>query len=213
MKQRLRIAYDKQDEMRYIGHLDMQKVWERAVRRARLPLTYSQGFHPQPKLSQACPLPLGFTSRAELIDIWLEDGLPLEQVQSGLQDALPNGIRIRKIEEIDLQESSLQNVVASCTYEVTFLDDLNMQEVAVRTAALLQQSEIIRERRGKQYDLRPLIELIFVQTAEGNGTAHLLMQLSARPGATGRPEEVLDALGLGRYRVNCERAGLIFAGR
>ena len=57
--ERLRITYSKTAALRYTSNLDMHKIWERALRRARLPLAYSQGFHPQPRLTQACPLPLG----------------------------------------------------------------------------------------------------------------------------------------------------------
>ena len=64
--ERIRVYYSKTAPMRYTGNLDVHKVWEHTLRRARLPLAYSQGFHPQPRINQACPLPLGMTSRAEI---------------------------------------------------------------------------------------------------------------------------------------------------
>jgi len=70
--QRIRVTYARTAPLRYTGHLDMQIVWERCLRRARLPLMYSQGFHPQPRINQACPLPLGMTSQMEVMDFWLE---------------------------------------------------------------------------------------------------------------------------------------------
>ncbi|MDP3186130.1 MAG: TIGR03936 family radical SAM-associated protein, partial [Anaerolineales bacterium] len=64
----MRITFSKTGALRYTGHLDLQRIWERTARRAGLPLVYSQGFHPQPKIQIAAALPLGFSGRAELVD-------------------------------------------------------------------------------------------------------------------------------------------------
>ena len=69
---RIRIVYSKADSLKYTGNLDLQKIWERLLRRANLPLAYSQGFHPQPRINQGCPLPLGFIGENEMVDIWLD---------------------------------------------------------------------------------------------------------------------------------------------
>ena len=61
--------------MRFTGHLDLHRAWERTFRRAGLPLAYSQGFNPHPRLNLASALPLGFTSEGEVIDVWLEQDL------------------------------------------------------------------------------------------------------------------------------------------
>ena len=66
---RVRITYTKSGGLRYTGNLDMHKIWERTMRRARLPLAYSQGFHPQPRINQASPLPLGMVSQVEMVDV------------------------------------------------------------------------------------------------------------------------------------------------
>jgi len=72
---RARITFSKTGALRYIGHLDLQTLWERAARRAGLPLAYSHGFHPQAKINFASALPLGFSSRAEVMDIRLQSEL------------------------------------------------------------------------------------------------------------------------------------------
>ena len=90
--QRIRVTYARTAPLRYTGHLDMQIVWERCLRRARLPLMYSQGFHPQPRINQACPLPLGMTSQMEVTDFWLDPEVPLDEIRSMLATALPPGI-------------------------------------------------------------------------------------------------------------------------
>lgn len=69
---RLRVTFEKNDALRYTSHLDTQKVWTRALLRAKAPLAYTQGFHPVPKVGYAWPLPLGWSTKGELIDIWLD---------------------------------------------------------------------------------------------------------------------------------------------
>ena len=80
--------------LRYTGHLDLHKLWERAARRAELPLAYSQGFHPQPKINIAAALPLGFSSRCEVMDMRLEHDIQLDGLREKLQRTLPTGIQV-----------------------------------------------------------------------------------------------------------------------
>src|SRR5512138_1307542 len=91
---RVRVTFAKTGPLRYIGHLDLQTLWERAARRANLPLAYSHGFHPQPKITFASALPLGFSSRAEVMDIRLQSAVDLGELPGRLEQALPTGIGI-----------------------------------------------------------------------------------------------------------------------
>jgi radical SAM-linked protein len=77
---RYRMEYAKTRALRFIGHLDMLRVWERTFRRARLPLAHTLGFHPHPRMNIGAALPLGFTSDCELIDFWLECELDSDQI-------------------------------------------------------------------------------------------------------------------------------------
>ncbi len=207
--ERIRISYAKTAPLRYTGNLDVHKVWERTLRRARLPLAYSQGFHPQPRLNQACPLPLGMTSRAEMIDIWLEEDLPLEQVETALARAVPPGIEPSRVEVIDLQAPKLQTQVAAADYTATLLEEVDENDLRSQVEQLLAAGSILRERRGKPYDLRPLVEDLAVEPQPG-GSLRLHMRLSAREGATGRAEEVLEALGIPANDARVERTALYF---
>lgn len=103
--QRIRIVYAKGRELMFTGNLDMQKVWERTFRRAGLELAYSQGFHPQPRIHQACPLPVGFTSQFELLDFWLNTNGTLQEIEAKLQPALQPGITILHMREVPLSEN------------------------------------------------------------------------------------------------------------
>jgi radical SAM-linked protein len=217
---RLRITFSKQGALRYTGHLDLHKILERSVRRAKLPLAYSQGYHPQPKLNLAAALPLGFSSRAEVMDIWLNEDV--DDVVSVLQAKVPPGLTILQAERVDERAPSLQTQVIAAEYQVEITEAGYARRPARTSAAgtgelvegsglnekiasVLESESIPRERRNKQYDLRPLIETLTI-----SDDGHIFMRLTAREGATGRPEEVLDVLGIPLDDTRIERTKLIF---
>lgn len=202
---RIRITFSKQGALRYTGHLDLHRLWERAARRAELPLAYSQGFHPQPKMNLAAALPLGFSSRCEVLDMRLERDIPLDGLQDTLQATLPSGIRVLSVEQADERAPALQTQVVSAEYEVTLMETGSGSGLTRKIDSIMDAESILRTRRGKQYDLRPLIENL---EAPSEGKIH--MKLSAREGATGRPEEVLDVLGIAHEETRIERTRLIF---
>ncbi len=201
---RIRITFSKQGALRYTGHLDLHKLWERAARRVELPLAYSQGFHPQPKMNLAAALPLGFSSRCEVLDMRLEHEIPLEDLSQRLNDTLPSGIQVSQIEQVDERAPTLQTQVVSAEYEVRMIEAAFPTELKRRVESVLAAESIIRTRREKEYDLRPLIETL--EAADDTIT----MRLAAREGATGRPEEVLAELGIAFEETRIERTRLIF---
>ncbi|GAB4545012.1 MAG: TIGR03936 family radical SAM-associated protein [Anaerolineales bacterium] len=206
---RARITFSKQGALRYIGHLDLHQLWERAMRRAALPLSYSQGFHPQPKINLACALPLGFSSRAEMLDARFNEDLPLTEIQTRLQENLPADICITRIEQIDERAPALQTQVLSAAYDVRFSEPIDADALMQNASAMMMAETLPRERRGKPYDLRPLIEMLNV-IKQPDGEVWLRMTLAAREGATGRPEEVLSQLGIEPDTARVERTRLIF---
>ncbi len=206
---RVRITFSKQGALRYTGHLDLHRLWERAMRRAALPITYSQGFHPQPKISLAAALPLGFASRGEMLDVRLNEEIPVENISNRLKDNLPADIQIIHVESVDERAPALQTQVLSAAYEVHLTEPIDGAELTRKVEALMMSESAMRERRGKSYDLRPLIEMLSVVT-EANGNVWLRMTLAARDGATGRPEEVLNALDIAPEYTRVERTRLIF---
>ena len=215
---RIRITFVKQGALRYTGHLDLHKLWERAARRAELPLAYSQGFHPQPKMNMAAALPLGFSSRCEVMDMKLEQDIPLENLPTRLNSTLPSGRQVVDVQQVDERAPALQTQVLSAEYEVTLMEAVDTAELQQKVDFMIESKSIPRERRGKMYDLRPLIEEI--QILESNGLPltweqaprpqKIFMRLTAREGATGRPEEVLDVLGIAFEGTRIERTHLIF---
>jgi radical SAM-linked protein len=205
---RARITFSKTGALRYIGHLDLQTLWERAARRAGLPLAYSHGFHPQPKINFASPLPLGFSSRAEVLDMRLQSEVELGDLPRRLEAALPPGIRILGVLEVDEAAPALQTQVQAADYEVSLIEVADAAALEQAARRLMEATSLPRTRRGKPYDLRPLIEELRVESA--GGALKILMRLSAREAATGRPEEVLDELGIAAGHARIERSRLIF---
>jgi radical SAM-linked protein len=207
---RARILFTKQGSLRYISHLDLHKVWERAARRASLPLAYSQGFHPQPKIHFATALPLGFSSRGEVLDMRLNEDLTPEEITARLQVSLPEGIRVLQVEAVEERAPALQTQVLSATYEIRLMEKVDGADLMARVDRIMQSESLPRARRGKPYDLRPLIEMINVIT-ETEGETWLRMTLAAREGTTGRPDEVIEELGIPAENVRVERTRMIFA--
>ncbi len=210
---RLRIHYSKTDSLRYTSNLDMHKIWERALRRAKIPLAYSQGFHPQPRINQACPLPLGILSRAEMIDIWLDKEMPIKSVLELLTPVLPSGLEISSVEEIDLHEAPIPTQVIASEYHAIPLDSIQPDLLAARIEEILTATSLPRLWRQKPYDLRPLIQTLTLLPSTDYRTPTLFMRLTAREGATGRPEEVLSALGLDPFAARVERIRLVLANK
>jgi len=206
---RARITFSKLGALRYTGHLDLHRLWERAMRRADLPLSYSQGFHPQPKISLASALPLGFSSRGEMLDVRFNEEIPTDEIASRLKDNLPPDIQITQVEIVDEREPALQTQVLSAAYHVQLTEPVDGSELKQKAKALMESASLPRERRGKFYDLRPLIETLVV-VLESDEKISLQMKLAAREGATGRPEEVLNALGIEPEYTRVERTELIF---
>jgi len=217
---RVRVTFSKQGALRYTGNLDLHKMLERSIRRARLPLAYSQGYHPQPKLNLAAALPLGFASRAEVMDMWLNE--EVEDIIPALQANVPPGLTILRAEGVDEREPSLQSQVIAGEYEVEITEAgygrrpelVEGAGLTEKIASVMESKSIPRERRNRKYDLRPLIEELTPLSLKGRGARGegqgLFMRLTAREGATGRPEEVLNVIGIPIEDTRIERTKLIF---
>jgi|Deesub1362A_J573_1020465.scaffolds.fasta_scaffold08612_2 radical SAM-linked protein len=205
---RYRLRFAKTEAMRWTGHLDLQRTWERAFRRARLPLLYSMGFNPRPRTQLAAALPLGVTGEEEILDLWLTEPLETDEIARRLARALPPGLALKGVTTVPLEEAPLQRQVVSAEYRVAWPENPPPpSELQAAVERVLAARELPRERRGKRYDLRPLIQELRLE--KGDGLA-LVMRLAAREGATGRPDEVLAALGLDPAEARVVRTKLFF---
>jgi radical SAM-linked protein len=204
------MTFTKQGWLRYVGHLDMAKAWERILRRAELPVAYSQGFHPQPKLQFASALPVGCASTAEVADVALSQSLTPEAVLQALAPQLPDGLQVLSIVPVSLDAPALQAALQSAEYRLSIETSEPPEVLGQRVQDLLKAASLPRQRRGKSYDLRPLIlDLRLLEASVGHVTlwAHLR---ASQSGGTGRPDEVLDALGLAGVPADVCRTSLCF---
>lgn len=211
-RQRLRLTFAKGEPIKYISHLDLVRAWERALRRAQVPLAYSEGFNPQPKITIAAPLPVGFTGRGELMDLVLSRRISPYDLARRLKPHLPPGLEILSIEEVDFDLPSLPSQMRYAEYRVVVESGETPAEMARRVEEVLSAQSLPRqrERKGKttSYDLRPLIDALGI--AGRQGTAWVLgMRLQSDSQATGRPDEVLEAMGLGDMPRSIERTRCI----
>ncbi len=208
--QRLRIPFAKGDAIRFSSHLDLLRAWVRTLRRASVPLAYCQGFHPRPRVQLTAALPLGHTGLAELLDVWLERRIEIATLQPALAAALPAGLTVSGVAEVRLSEPALQTRVRAADYLVRVEWDEPRPAVEARITGLLGSEELLTQRRGKVLDLRPLIERLWVEQASTDDLM-LGMRLAARPGGTGRPEVVLEALGMSEAFASYQRQRLVFS--
>jgi radical SAM-linked protein len=207
-KQRIRITFSKTEAMRFTGHLDLILTWERTFRRANLPLSYSEGFNPRPVINLAAPLPLGFISSAEIGDFWLSEYLNPDEVLESLSRSLPPGLVIHDLCEIaQLHGRKLPSLIERSEYSVTLFDEYPRLQKEIE--GLLQTSQCIRTRKKKEYDLRPLIHDIALESNTEGSPPSLFISLLTLPSATGRPDEVLLALDIPPYETIICRSALI----
>jgi radical SAM-linked protein len=161
---RVRLKLSKLGRARMVGHLEYLKMFQRAVRRAKLPIRFSQGFHPTPKISYLEALPMGVSSEAELVDLELLRHVPIELVIQELNVQLPDGFKIIEGEIIPWKSPSPSVSVASSCYRVP-LPQPAPKDLTERIISFLDKDQVlisrIKKRREKQIDLRPNVLKLF----------------------------------------------------
>jgi len=214
----LRIKYGKTGQGKFISHLDLIRAWERAFRRARTPIAYSQGFNPHPKVSFGSALAVGVTSSGEFMDIALKDNFPIQEIKGELAKYLPAGMIVYDIKEIDPQAPSLMAVIDRAKYlvRIKLLQVVHQQELDNIFQDLLQQEKILVKRNTKkglrERDIRPgIFELEGKVTGEHE--LELVMVVETGSGGNVRPEEVAAALkekglSIELETINIHREGL-----
>ena len=123
---RLRIAFSKHGKVRFTSHRDVARIWERALRRSELPVAYSEGFNPRPKLSFGLALSTGHESNGEYIDVDLDPervaDLDIDSLAGLLTTHLPVGLTATGVVVVDRRMPSLQQAVTSCTWQIDVRD-------------------------------------------------------------------------------------------
>jgi len=205
---RVRVRFSKLGKIRWTSHRDVARMWERAFRRLSLPLAYTQGFSPRPKVSFGLALSTGHESVAEYLDLELVEGTPLDvtTLANHLSTALPAGIDVQAVAVIDDRAGSLQEEVTSCDWriEVAGVGADRLAELAA--AALAADSLVVtRQRKGHDVtdDVRPAI-LTLEAGSTDTADAVLWCELATQPRGL-RPGELLAAVGPGLEEVHVRR--------
>ncbi|MER3420132.1 MAG: hypothetical protein C4290_06235 [Chloroflexota bacterium] len=208
--QRMRVTFARGEPLRYISHLDLMRFWERALRRAGLQVAYTEGFSPHPQISLGAPLPVGTTGEAELMDVFLAEPVEPHEFVERLRRQCPPGVAVVAAEDVPLTLPSLQSQLRAATYWTSLPEGTDPNEAERRVAAFLAKDSVPWEHRRdnevRRYDLRPLVEWLWVDRSVT--PPRLVMRLRATPGATGRPDQVVAALGF-PPPLRVHRIGLI----
>ena len=164
MSKLIRVKDKKEDEMIFISHLDLQRLLQRAFRRAKINLSYSEGFNPHPKMSYGNALALGVESQGEYVDIEIEDDIEVKEFLERINEQLPDGIKFVKGQEIDPKTPSLSSIIVYGEYifNIDLEVPLSKEFVKSRVLNFVKSKEIIitkKNKKGKkvEVDIRPMI--------------------------------------------------------
>lgn len=190
------LKYSKENETRFLSHLDLMRTMERSFRRARLSLAFSEGFNPHPKVSFASALAVGVTSEAEYLDLQLQEDLPAQEVMERVNNVLPSGLKILAAVPVTKRKESLMALINRARYrvEVNFLEPINTQDVEQTIAKVLSLPSYVVMRQSKkgvhEVDIRSgLFELGGMIAGK-----KLLLEMEVQTGSGGnvRPEEIIE---------------------
>ena len=196
--QRLRIRFSRREEIKFISHLDIMRLWQRALHRAGIPLAYTEGFSPHPRISLAAPLAVGVTSQAELMDTFCTKWVSPHFFTDAVSQQLPPGIEILQVYSVAPTMPSLQSQVGYAEYEVELETEKDKPSIESALASLLSAKKLPwhheRDTGTRSYDLRALIDDLWLIDWR-SGYCTVGMRLRCDSGGSGRPEQVAAALG------------------
>ena len=209
---RLRVRFSRGQEVKFISHLDIVRLWQRALHRAGIPLAYSEGFSPHPRISLAAPLPVGVTSEAELMDILFQKQASPHFFTAAVSQQLPAGIKILQVYPMALTLPSLQSQVSYAEYKVDVEREKEPDDIESALTSLLAVEHLPwhhqRDTGQRSYDLRPLIDDLWL--IDWHHPYYTIgMRLRCDSSGSGRPEQVTAALGFSHHPHSIHRTKLI----
>ncbi|MDR5657897.1 TIGR03936 family radical SAM-associated protein [Serpentinicella sp. ANB-PHB4] len=217
---KIRSKFYKKDDMVFISHLDLLRVFERAMRRAQIPIAYSQGFNPHPIMAFSSALSLGVSSDSEYVDITLLESLQEEDFTKKLNEVLPPGLKIIFSRSVGIKEKALMAEVCSSIYFTRFLltEKYSEDNFSKNLKEFMSLDEIIikkekKKRKGrkkisivKEIDLRKLVFDMELSKLESNEVI-LKLVLSAGEKGNVKPETVINEL-INRFEMPIELKSL-----
>jgi radical SAM-linked protein len=210
--QRLRLKFGRGEELKFLSHLDLMRLWERAMRRAGLPLAYSEGFTPHPQIALAAPLLVGVTSQAELMDISLSRWISPQAFVAQVKRQLPAGVDLMEVWPVGPNVPSLQSQIRFVEYRVEVETEKDSQDVESAVQSFLSMKELPwhhhRDTGDRYYDLRALVDDLRLIDCR-DSLCILEMRLRCDEKGAGRPEQVTKALGFNKRPISIHRTNLI----
>ncbi|MFH1962254.1 MAG: TIGR03960 family B12-binding radical SAM protein [bacterium] len=202
---RVRLRYTRGKEVSFVSHLDMLRSFMRALSRASIPIAYSAGFSPHPRLSFGHPLSVGLISEEEFLDMELEMPMKLDELIMRLNKVLPQGIRITNAVFIASNAKALTAMVSFIRYQVNGHGIISTNDIAM----FLDKTEVMIQRKGKdtikQVNIRGFVQALEMQKADSDDQFQLMMEIKTTPAGTGKPEEVVRSLCAQASITSCVR--------
>ncbi|TYQ16341.1 UNVERIFIED_CONTAM: radical SAM-linked protein [Acetivibrio alkalicellulosi] len=170
----IRAKFTRGEEVKYISHLDLMKMFERALRRSGLPIAYSKGFNPHPQLVFGLPLSVGVTSEAEYLDLDFDIELEPDEFTERLNKFLPRGVVITDAKK-KTEKSNIMASIAGATYEILISSStyVEMDQIKNILRSFLERDEIIIQKQSKSkvkmVDIRPMIHSIYIKSINVKG--------------------------------------------
>ncbi len=184
---RFRSHYAKFGAMKFLGHLDLTRLLTRAFRRARIPLAFSQGFHPLPRVSFGPPLSVGYESWAEFLDFQIQGNIHPQEITLRMNNVLPPGIKFLETKEILLKSPSVFVSIINNLYLIRFSDPGELREEKIELFHRKEKIVAWEAQKNKSFDLKKLVESI-----DWVDKVTLQMRIRSGEGGTIRPEKILD---------------------
>lgn len=192
-----RLEITKGEQIRYISHLDFASLMQRAICRAHLPAAYSEGFNPHMKIAFASALSVGITSISEYMDLELKKDMCQPEVFDKLSRALPPGVQLLQVKQIDLRSKALMSVVDEGSYEAVMpvCGDLARLKKAVAEFNGADEIIVVREtpKKRKEIEIKQYMPKKITFTVENN-VLKLQMNIKITPAGTAKPNEILEVL-------------------
>ena len=172
---RIRMKYSKTGRIRFLSHLDLMTLFQRAAARAGIPVSFSRGFNPHPKISFGPALSVGMESEAEYLDMETDPFVDVPQITGNLNNTLPKGIRIIESRAIPRNFSSLSGSISRYVYEVGVPEPYAL-DIAARVKSFLSLASVIVTREDSQKDIRPCIEAMISPGPDNAGRLFITLQ-------------------------------------
>ena len=196
-----RIKFEKTGAMKFIGHLDLLKMFQRAVKRSVLPVAYSQGFNPHQIMSFALPLSVGVESIGEIVEIEFTENLECANAAERLNAAMPDGLKIVNIRRLEAGEKNAAASLCTASYKLVFSESVCKSKLKDVINEILTERQIIITKKGKkgdkQIDIRPMI--FELKSLEGLG---ITTKLATGSSANLKAEVIAEII--------CERLGVSY---